>query len=253
MKDIEKYSELAIKAANLASAHLLSATSQAPLNYKEDHHGALDYATETDIRCEEMIRDILGFSDIPVYGEELAGPDPTKGLCWVVDPLDGTLNWANNIPIYAVSIALAIDGEPILGVISLPSLNRLYHGSIASKATVNNKPIKVSTQPLTQSILACDLHLSSSEPLINKIKAQSARVRLLGSSAYELALVAEGSFAAIISPYSKFHDVAAGVAIISAAEGVTLSLDGSHYKKASGSIVSGSLENVNKLIKAINS
>ena len=253
MKDLDYLSEYAIKAAKIAGDHLLSATANEPFNIKKDHHSGLDYATETDIQCENMIRDILKHTNIPVYGEELLGADPSTNISWIVDPLDGTLNWANNIPIYAVSIALAEYGNPLLGVIYIPSLAKMYHGSVSQKATCNNSPIEVTSAPLLESVIACDLHITSNDPLIYKIKNQAARVRLLGSSAYELALAAEGSLAAVISPYAKFHDIAAGIAIINASSGVALSIDGTNYKPASGSVIAGSKESVYQLIKAINS
>ena len=101
--------------------------------------------TEADIAIERMIRDGLGerFPDDAVLGEE-SGLEGSGSRRWIVDPIDGTRNFADGIQVWATLIALAVDEEPVLGVVSAPALGERYEAARGTGAWMNGEPIHVS-------------------------------------------------------------------------------------------------------------
>jgi len=210
-------------------------------NMKDTHGPALDYATETDIIAERMLREALEKTGIPVHGEEENGADPLIGWCWVVDPIDGTLNWANNLPICAISVGLCDRGVPKLGVILTPALRRrMSIGIVGLGAWVDGEPIAVSSVTPKEAVVAYDGFRDAGKDISAKIRAVVGRYRLMGSTATEMALCANGGFGAVISPEAMFWDVAAGIALIQAAGGVVVDMNGNPPSPGSGSVIAGS-------------
>ena len=210
-------------------------------NVKNTHGEALDYATETDIQAERMLREALAITKIPVHGEEENGADPLIGWCWVVDPIDGTLNWTNNLPLCAVSVGLCKDGVPKLGVILTPALRRRVSiGIVGVGAWVDGEPIAVSSVTTKEAVVAYDGFRDPEKDISKKIRSVIGRHRLIGSTATEMALCANGGFGAVISPEAMFWDVAAGIALIQAAGGVVVDINGGPHKPGSGSVIAGS-------------
>ncbi len=186
-----------------------------------------DIKLKADILAEKAIKAIIeNESDYPILAEESGLSSKTiPNIFWVVDPLDGTSNYARNIPICCVSIALISDLKPILGVIYDFINNDLYEGSTYTKALLNSKEISVSkvTNP-QEGILITGLPNNtdySDSALLKMIKGFQnwRKVRMIGSAAMASVYVASGKADVYKESGTYLWDVAAGAAIVNAAGG----------------------------------
>jgi len=252
--ELAYYLEIGIKSVNYANSIFNKGFGDESRVYKETHGALIDYATESDRLIEHEIKKILASTNLDILGEEFGGENSTNGYCWIIDPIDGTLNYGNRLPFVAISLALAYNGNPIIGIISTPKLNdNLYFGIDSIGSWKNYNKINVIQRDLKEVVIAYDGVRGDMEDIyINKIKKEFGRVRLLGTTATELALCAEGGFGAVFSPMAEFWDVAGGVAIIKGAGGIVYNIDGSEAIPGSGSIVAGCRDNVYKIIDAVN-
>ena len=221
-------------------------------NMKNTHGSSIDYATQTDIDAERLLRDTLACSGVPVHGEEENGADPLVGWCWVVDPIDGTLNWANNLPLCAVSVALCENGVPMVGVILTPGLRRRITIGIVGMGTwVDGERTTVTSVPAKESVVAYDGFRDPNKDIVKEIRSVVGRHRLIGSTATEMALCANGGFGAVVAPEAMFWDVAAGIALIRAAGGVAVDISGAQHKPGSGSVIAGAGHIVATIVEAL--
>jgi myo-inositol-1(or 4)-monophosphatase len=188
---------------------------------------ASDPVSEADRDAERLIADALSqqFPDDAVLGEEGASRPGTSERRWVIDPLDGTVNYLYGRDDWAVSIALERGGRPELGVVFAPASGRLYAGSTTAPATLNGRPVTVSSETvLAASLLntgfSYEPHLRALQIAeISQLLPTIRDIRRTGSAALDLAGLAGGEADACYERYLRPWDVAAGVAIIRAAEG----------------------------------
>src|SRR2546423_486728 len=105
-----------------------------------------DLVTDADKASEAAVLDVLrrAFPDDALVAEETAAKAALGRRTWIVDPLDGTVNFAHGIPVFAVSIGLVVDGKPTVGVVHAPVMNELFVGEVGVGATLNGAPIRVS-------------------------------------------------------------------------------------------------------------
>lgn len=146
--------EAAIDAARAAGRLLRERSGTA---YQVRHKGPADLVTEIDHQAQDLIAGALrrAFPTYGLVGEEGSQPHNSNGPRWLVDPLDGTINYVRGYPFYAVSIALERDGEVALGVVYNPVLDELFVAEKGEGATLNGSPIHVSaTTRLEESVLA---------------------------------------------------------------------------------------------------
>ena len=186
-----------------------------------------DIKLKADILAEKAIKDIIeNESDYPILAEEsgLSSKD-IPNIFWVVDPLDGTANYARNIPICCVSIALVSNLKPILGVIFDFINNDLYEGSIYTKALQNNKEMSVSkVTSSSEGILITGLPNNtdySDNALLKMVKdfQHWRKVRMIGSAAMASVYIASGKADLYTEKKTYLWDIAAGAAIVNAAGG----------------------------------
>ncbi len=219
------------------AATILTTTEPGKLTAKGDR----DYATELDYRIEETVKQQLSEAtpDIGFLGEE-HGPDTiTEPVSWVLDPIDGTVNFAHGLPLCGISLALVAGDRPILGVIDLPFLSARYTGTEGGGAHRNGHEIQASTTAqLSDAVIAMgDYAVGEGAATKNdqrleltRLLAQNAlRVRMVGSAAIDLAWVAHGAIDACVSLSNKAWDVAAGVVIAREAGADVIDLDGSRH------------------------
>jgi myo-inositol-1(or 4)-monophosphatase len=150
--------------------------------------------------------------------------DPADEFTWVIDPIDGTTNFARGMTIWGVSIGLLYHGEPVVGVIHMPLLNETYAAAYGQGATLNGAPIQSDGEeaPTDQHLMMLCTRSARGLTLATPMKA-----RMLGSAAYHLMQVAEGAALADVEATPKIWDIAAA-AIILAEAGALLTLqDGS--------------------------
>lgn len=217
--------ELAIRAAREAGAFLRAHMLGAQTVLLDEGR---DIKIQADRDAEKLILDMLAGTGHPVLAEESGehGLIDTNSPYWVVDPLDGTMNFARNLPICAVSIALCIGDTPELGVIYDFNRDECFEGSIESGARCNGQAVRVSElRDAAKAILSTgvpsrmSLEGESLDRFVAKLKGFK-KVRMIGSAAMSLALVACGRVDIYSEEAIFFWDVAAGVALVRAAGGI---------------------------------
>jgi len=186
-----------------------------------------DIKLKADILAEKAIKAIIeNESDYPILAEEsgLSSKD-IPNIFWVVDPLDGTANYARNNPICWVSVALILNLKPILGVIYDFINDDLYEGSIYTKALLNNEEISVSkVTNSSEGILITGLPNNtdySDNALLKMVKdfQNWRKVRMIGSAAMASVYIASGKADLYTETKTYLWDIAAGAAIVNAAGG----------------------------------
>ena len=191
--------------------------------------GAVDPVTETDTAAEALIISRLrtAFPAYHILGEESGGSEwNVPGSLWLVDPLDGTNNFAHGFPQFAVSVGLMVDGELHIGVIYDPLRDEMFAGERGRGATLNGTPIHV-----TGVARLADAFLATGFPYTRRIAAdnntqrldhflrRSQGVRRAGSAALDLAYVACGRFDGFWESYLHPWDLAAGGLLVLEAGG----------------------------------
>jgi myo-inositol-1(or 4)-monophosphatase len=192
--------------------------------------GPGDPFTVADTRAEETVRKLLKAA-YPAYGflgEEgglMPGEDPEH--VWVVDPLDGTMNFLRGVPLWAVNIALARAGEVVAGVTYIPPLGEMFWAEAGRGAFLNDEPIRVArTTRLEESVLAVGIPFAGKprqEQFVHEISQLTphvASVRRLGAGAVDTAFVACGRFDAFWEQSVSPWDMAAGAILVREAGGV---------------------------------
>jgi myo-inositol-1(or 4)-monophosphatase len=221
---INTYLEAAVKAAQAAGA-LLREHFGSTLEVNE--FAAHDIKLDLDVRTQDLITKMLlePFPEHAIYGEEGIAGNQESDFQWIVDPIDGTVNYFYSIPHYCVSIALRERGEIIVGVIYDPSRDELWQVAKGGIATMNGKPIAVSTRTrLSDATLSVGFSktkatIAAGLPLLEKYVSRARKCRLMGSAALDLAYVASGRLDAYIEQSVSLWDVAAGKLLVEAAGG----------------------------------
>lgn len=217
---MKKELDIAIKASREAGNYLRDLDNIEVLTNREK-----DIKLKADKESEKIILKYLFKSDYPIISEETRSETPNTGLRWIVDPLDGSLNFSRRIPNCVVSIALWKGLEPILGVIYDFNRNDLYYGIVGEGASLNDKRISVSDVLDKENAIICTGFPSkadySTENLLGIVKKiqDFKKIRLLGSAALSLAYVSSGKADAYHEKGIMLWDVAAGLALVKAAGG----------------------------------
>jgi myo-inositol-1(or 4)-monophosphatase len=224
MTELSNALETAVAAAREGGALLRSHFGEPP-EVNELH--AHDIKLALDVRTQDLITDRLlaAFPDHALYGEEgIAGKQDSEWQ-WIVDPLDGTVNYYYGLPHYCVSIALRRAGEIQLGVIYDPQRDELWESTLGGDSKMNGKSIRVSDRTaLCEAVVS--IGFSKSKATINaglallpKYVERVRKCRLMGSAALDLAYVACGRFDAYLEQSVSLWDVAAGKIILENAGG----------------------------------
>jgi myo-inositol-1(or 4)-monophosphatase len=201
--------------------------------------------TEMDERAEELIVGRLGqaFPNDTILAEERGAASGRSGRRWIVDPLDGTTNYAHGVPIFCVSVALEVAGHITLGVAYDPSLDELYVAERGQGATLNDRRLAVSsTATLDESLLTTGFPYNIRETRDTNLREYAAfalrcrGVRRLGAAVLDLAWVAAGRLDGFWEIGLRSWDIAAGALLIREAGGTIEDLDGRDVL-ASGNVV----------------
>jgi myo-inositol-1(or 4)-monophosphatase len=210
--------------------------------------GRGDFVTDVDRRSEQIIRDALlaGEPGSTVVGEELSPDVVTSGLVWIVDPLDGTTNFLHGMRDYAVSIAAAVDGELVAGVVLEVPGNRLYRGWKGGGAWLGDRRLRVSSISEPKDALIGTgfpfTDFSRFEEYLGqfrRIALATAGVRRPGSAALDLRSVAEGVFEGFWEQRLSAWDIAAGTLLIREAGGNVTDATGRDLGIEHGTVVAG--------------
>jgi myo-inositol-1(or 4)-monophosphatase len=219
---VDAFLEVAIEAVRAADA-FLSTHEKIIVSSSIGH----DIKLQADKNVETIILNVLQDTGINILSEEIGffRNNSDTSLCWIIDPLDGSLNYARGIPLYCISIALWDGENPVLGVVYDCTHKNLYRGVIGKGAFLNDAQINVSQiTRLSQAIIATGFPVYTSfdtETLFAFIQHLQfyKKVRLFGSAAFSMMMVAEGAVDAYRENNIAWWDVAAGIAITLAAGG----------------------------------
>lgn len=234
---------VALDAAGRAGRVILDGLgSQHTLRFKNSHS---DLVTEFDPRAEaEIVRVIsAAFPHHQIIAEEgsRGGADPD--YCWYVDPIDGTTNFAHGLPLVCTSIALAERGEVVVGVVHAPALQETFVAVKGGGATLNGKPLRVSTvATLQRSLVATGFPYERDKVSFNMrcweaFLHNAQGVRRDGCAALDLCSVARGHFDGFWEYGFAVWDMAAGGLIVREAGGVMTLPDGTPLPGVSRDVV----------------
>jgi myo-inositol-1(or 4)-monophosphatase len=207
-----------------------------------------DFATEIDLAIERQVVSALqATTGIGVHGEEFGGTDVDSPWVWVVDPVDGTFNYAAGSPMAAILLALLHDGDPVAGLTWLPFMGDRYTTVAGGPLIKNGKPQPLlETTDLSDSLVAVGTFSADSRgrfpgryrlALLENLSRVSSRLRMHGSTGIDLVYVADGILGAAISFGGHVWDHAAGVAHVRSAGGIVTDLAGKPWTPASRSVL----------------
>lgn len=202
--------------------------------------------TEMDARAEALIVDRLTaeFPDDAILAEERGARAGRSGRRWIVDPLDGTTNYAHGLPIFCSSLALEVDGQPIVAAVYDPCRRELFTAERGQGARLNGQPLRVSgATALIDALLVTGFHYEVHQDpdevvaLFGKFITQARAIRRLGSAALDLCYVAAGRFDGFWEKKLQPWDVAGGALIVSEAGGRVTAMSGGPYTSREGSVL----------------
>jgi len=207
-----------------------------------EHKGAINIVTDVDLASEQLIRDQIAthYPRHQILAEEGGLAESASEYRWIVDPLDGTTNFAHGYPVFCVSIALEYQGEIVLGVVYDPMRDELFAAERGGGAALNNRPIRVSKiGDLMQCLLSTgfpyDIKTSSLKNLDHwaNFAMNAQALRRDGAAALDLCYVACGRFDGFWELNLSPWDTAAGALIVTEAGGRVTNFNGdkfSNYK-----------------------
>jgi len=196
-----------------------------------------ELVTEFDQRAEELIIKTIKvqYPDHSILAEERPMEISNSAYKWIIDPLDGTTNYAHGYPLFCLSIALEHNEEIVIGVVYNPILNELFIAQKEQGATLNGRPISVSaTKTLRESLLATGFPyrlegIKENMRYFENFIFQAQAVRGDGSAALDLCYLAMGRFDGLWELDLKPWDVAAGALIVAEAGGIVTDLSGGRF------------------------
>jgi len=240
MKNFKKYGiEIAREAGIFLKNKLHSA-------HTIDYKGEINLVTEVDKISEKMITSKINalFPAHDILAEEFTDINSGSDFRWIIDPLDGTTNYAHGYPFFCVSIALERLNTIIVGIIYDPMLNEMFVAEKGKGAFLNDREIHVSnTRRIIKSLLTTgfpyDIQKDSNNNLnyFNEMILKAQAIRRAGSAALDLAYVAAGRFDGYWELKLNPWDIAAGWLLVEEAGGVVTDMGGNNYYLDSPSIL----------------
>ncbi|MBF0170062.1 MAG: inositol monophosphatase [Nitrospinae bacterium] len=225
---------VAEKAARVAGAIMREFTAK---GFEVRHKGAIDLVTEADVACEKAIVAIIreSFPDHAVVGEEggASGDSPFK---WIIDPIDGTTNFAHGFPVYCASVGFEANGELAVGAVYDPTRDELFAATVGKGAMLNGAPIKVSeVGELEQALLATGFPYAirttnvTNIPQFERFAMRAQAIRRPGAAALDLCYVACGRLDGFWEYHLHPWDMAAGALLVKEAGGVVTDANGGAF------------------------
>jgi myo-inositol-1(or 4)-monophosphatase len=231
-ESLSKMLSVAQEAASEAGQMLLS---HLRTDFQISKKGRINLVTEMDLKAEKIIIDRIrrDFPDHEILAEEGGGQTGSVPCKWIVDPLDGTTNYAHGYRFFCVSIAVEWEGELSLGVVYDPVTEESFVARKGEGATLNSQPIRVSREAQLVDSLLCtgfsydETEIQKNLELFNRIIFHSRALRRDGSAALDLCYVACGRFDGFWELSLNSWDIAAGRLMVEEAGGCVTAFDGS--------------------------
>ncbi|MCG5433505.1 inositol monophosphatase [Mycobacterium sp. MYCO198283] len=223
-----------------------------------------DFATEVDLHIERTVVEALREATaIDVHGEEYGGADLDSPLVWVLDPIDGTFNYAAGLPTAGILLGLLRDGEPVAGLTWLPFTEQRYTAVVGGPLYANGvaqQPLR--TGPLSECVIGTGTFNIDSRgrfpgrwrvALLENLSRRCNRMRMHGATGVDFAYAAAGILGGAISFGHHVWDHAAGVALVRAAGGIVTDLAGEHWTPQSKSALAASPQVHDELLDIVRS
>jgi len=231
-KDLRLILETAVVAARLAGQHAME-----QINYvKATKKTETELVTQTDVECQHIIMQRIRetYPDHGFIAEEgdrgrlfKQAPRGEPAVWWVIDPIDGTNNFARGIPLFAVSVAALHAGEPVAGVVFEPATDSMFTAVKGGEAQLDGRRVLAGEEeisPLTS--VGLDSHFDTTVPPWACRIILESRFRNFGAAALHMAYVAKGGLVAAVICTPKLWDIAAGALIAEAADALTTTWTG---------------------------
>ncbi|MBV8349741.1 MAG: inositol monophosphatase [Mycolicibacterium sp.] len=209
-----------------------------------------DFATEIDLAIErQVVKALVSATGIEVHGEEFGGADVDSPLVWVLDPIDGTVNYAAGLPLAAILLGLMREGEPVAGLTWLPLTAERFTGVLGGPLRCNGVE-QQSLEPaeLVDAIVGVgtfNVDWRGRFPgryrlaVLEHLSRVSSRVRIHGATGVDLAYTAAGILGGAVSFGDHIWDHAAGVALVRAAGGIVTDLAGRDWTPSARAALAG--------------
>ena len=247
--------DVAVDAAHLAGGILRDRLhTEKTVSFK----GRADIVTDVDLAAEKAVLGLLRqeFPDFGILAEESEPIESGSPFTWVVDPLDGTRNFAQGIPHFCTVVALSYGDEPVVGVTYDPIREELFTAEQGKGAFLNGERLSISdSQELSQALLCCDLSYVDEKAglaidLIRSLWPGIISLRLMGSAALGVAYAAAGRvdlyFHHSLSPW----DIAAGLVLVREAGGIVVDKQGKPANLRTPSVIASNPQLVERFLQA---
>ncbi|THV36982.1 inositol monophosphatase family protein [Glycomyces buryatensis] len=227
--------------------------------------GDRDFATELDFAAEDAIRKFLAAETpgIPVQGEERGrSGDSGSEYEWVVDPIDGTINFAHGSPQHCVSLGLTRHGIPVVGVVRAPQVEETFSAAVGHGATLNGRALAKRTGPdsLHDSVVAmgdfpvwigAEQRIGERLEQLGRLVPEVQRIRMLGAAALDMCWAAAGRVDAVVHTMINPWDVVAGTVIARESGLSVVDRTGADYRAESDSIMAAQPSTIDRLLELL--
>jgi myo-inositol-1(or 4)-monophosphatase len=222
--------------------------------------GPSDFFSEADLKAERTVQGRLmaAHPDYGFLGEEGGMTGGDRSHVWMVDPLDGTTNFLRGLPIWAVNIALTVDGAAVAGVTYVPVLGEMFWAEQGKGAFLNGQPIRVAdVSTMTEAVLGVGIPFAGKPRQgqflaeMERLMPQVAGIRRLGAGAVDLVYVACGRFDAFWEQSVSAWDMAAGAIIVAEAGGTVTDTEGRPLDLMGGTVLAATPALHGALVKAL--
>ncbi|HEV2516425.1 MAG TPA: inositol monophosphatase [Devosia sp.] len=219
---------LVVAGGLVAAAGELARRAHADDGLEITSKGPGDLVSETDFAIERMMRDAIGaeFPDDGIIGEEFGGAHRVSGFTWLIDPIDGTVNFARRLGYFCISLALLEDGRPVAAFILDPLRNELFHAGPDRVARLNGKPIRCAMEAdFGEAVIGLGFSTRHDPALngqiVDGLTKAGTEHRRLGAGALCLAHVAAGRLNAYVEPHMNPWDAVGGLYLAACSGAVT--------------------------------
>ena len=201
---------------------------------KVEHGVDNGFVTQADLASEKYLIETLHtlLPEAGFFAEESGKQGNITDYCWVIDPLDGTTNFAHGLPYFCVSVALTYKNVPVFGMIYQPITDELFWAIQGQGAFLNGTAVTISKAPFNQGVIALALPYAKDtgcKQLLStswQIEQAAYTVRILGAAALDIAYVAAGKMEGVILQELGWWDVAAGMILVQEAGGIVSDFQG---------------------------
>ena len=220
---------------------------------------AFDLVTEVDVNIERFLTDAIlaAFPGDKIHAEELSSSQEIVGRTWVIDPIDGTCNFAHDIPTYGIQCCLFEDGQPQMAVIYLPCQDEMYTAMAGCGCFLNGKQVFVDkTVTADTAVISVGDFTHKSDRLaalqykaVGYLYPRVAKLRMYGAASVDYAFFVSGRLSATVFTTRNLWDIAPGILMSQEAGAIIMGLDGMPYDYSKEGVMLAANEEIAKLMK----